>query len=59
MDICLQQGIHQEFTLEITPEQNGKIEGRWATIGAIARCLLKLQAYQNFFGCLHPEEVPI
>ena len=40
-DICLQQGIHQEFTCEYTPEQNGKIEQVWGTIGAMARCLLK------------------
>ena len=30
-DICLQQGIHQEFTCEYTPEQNGKIDRVWGT----------------------------
>ena len=25
-DICFQQGIHEEFTCENSPEQNGKIE---------------------------------
>ena len=40
-DICLQQGIHQEFTGEYTQEQNGKIKRVWKTIGAMVRCLLK------------------
>ena len=40
-EICLQQGIHQEFTSDYTPEENGKIERIWGTIGAMARCLMK------------------
>ena len=48
-DICLQQGIHQEFTCEYTPEQNGKIERVWGTIGAMARCLLKTAGLPETF----------
>ena len=48
-DICLQQGIHQEFTCEYTPEQNGKIERVWGTIGAMAMCLLKTTGLPETF----------
>ena len=48
-DICLQQGIHQEFTCEYTPEQNGKIDRVWGTIGAMARCLLKTAGLPETF----------
>ena len=45
----LQQEIHQEFTCEHTPEQNGNIERVWGTIGAMARCLLKTAGLPESF----------
>ena len=47
--ICLQRGIHQEFTCKYTPEQNGKIERVWGTVGSMARCLLKLSGLPETF----------
>ena len=56
-DICLQQAIHQEFTCEYTPEQNGQIKQVWGNIGSMAWCLLKQQAYLNLFDRLHTEQL--
>ena len=49
LDICLQQGIHQEFTCEYTPVQNGKKARVWGTINAIARCLLETRVLPEPF----------
>ena len=46
---CFQHGIHQEFTCEHTPEQNGKMELFWETIDTIARCLLETAGLPESF----------
>lgn len=38
---CLEHGIHQEFTIPYTPEQNGRIERMWQTLLGMIRALLK------------------
>ena len=40
-DVCLRNHIRQEFTAAYTPEENGKVERVWSTIGAMVRCMLK------------------
>ena len=40
-EVCLRNHIRQEFTATYTPEENGKVESVWSTIGAMVRCMLK------------------
>jgi len=48
-NLCLERGIRQEFTANYTPEENGKIERLWSSLGGISRCLLRRSGLSQEF----------
>ena len=39
-NLCVRNGIRQEFSAPYTPEENGKIERVWVTVTGMARCMM-------------------
>ena len=48
-EVCLRNHIRQEFTSMYTPDENGKVERKWSTIGAMVRCILKTANLKETF----------
>ena len=39
-DLCVSNGVKQEFSAPCTPEENGKIERAWGTVIGMTRCMM-------------------